>query len=83
MAELGILLRNPHRASADLSPKMGMTKFDPTEAQLTISWRWETQSRNYANYGNANQWTVNAGLASLARESAQNSNDARLEWTPR
>lgn len=45
---------------------------------LTITWRWEEQSRNYANYGNANQWTVNAGLSSLARESAQNSNDARL-----
>ncbi|ADT97564.1 hypothetical protein [Mycolicibacterium gilvum] len=46
---------------------------------MTLSWRWEEQSRNYANYGNANQWTVNAGLASLARESAQNSNDARIE----
>lgn len=45
---------------------------------MTITWRWEEQSRNYANYGNANQWTVNAGLSSLARESAQNSNDARL-----
>ena len=46
---------------------------------MTATWRWEKQSRNYANYGNANQWTVNAGLASLARESAQNSNDARLD----
>lgn len=46
---------------------------------MTVSWRWEEQSRNYANYGNANQWTVNAGLASLARESAQNSNDARVD----
>ncbi|BBZ03842.1 hypothetical protein MCHIJ_32790 [Mycolicibacterium chitae] len=45
---------------------------------MTVTWRWEEQSRNYANYGNANQWTVNAGLSSLARESAQNSNDARL-----
>lgn len=45
---------------------------------MTITWRWEQQSRSYANYGNANQWTVNAGLSSLARESAQNSNDARL-----
>ena len=45
---------------------------------MTVAWRWEEQSRNYANYGNANQWTVNAGLSSLARESAQNSNDARL-----
>lgn len=45
---------------------------------MTITWQWEAQSRNYANYGNANQWAVNAGLASLARESAQNSNDARL-----
>lgn len=49
------------------------------EQQLTVAWRWEEQSRNYANYGNANQWTVNAGLSSLARESAQNSNDARIE----
>ena len=46
---------------------------------MTVAWRWEEQSRNYANYGNANQWTVNAGLSSLARESAQNSNDARIE----
>jgi hypothetical protein len=45
---------------------------------LTARWQWEEQSRSYANYGNANQWTVNAGLSSLARESAQNSNDARL-----
>ena len=45
---------------------------------MTVAWRWEEQSRNYANYGNANQWTVNAGLSSLARESAQNSNDARV-----
>ena len=45
---------------------------------MTVTWRWEEQSRNYSNYGNANQWTVNAGLSSLARESAQNSNDARL-----
>ena len=42
------------------------------------AWRWEEQSRSYANYGNANQWTVNAGISSLARESAQNSNDARI-----
>ena len=42
------------------------------------AWRWEHQSRSYANYGNANQWTVNAGISSLARESAQNSNDARI-----
>ncbi len=46
---------------------------------MTVTWRWEQQSRNYANYGNANQWTVNAGLSSLARESAQNSNDARVD----
>ena len=45
---------------------------------MTVTWQWESQSRSYANYGNANQWTVNAGLSSLARESAQNSNDARL-----
>ena len=59
--------------------KMGMADFDVTEERLTITWQWENQSRSYANYGNANQWTVNAGLSSLARESAQNSNDARLE----
>ncbi|GAA3947490.1 hypothetical protein Aau02nite_61440 [Amorphoplanes auranticolor] len=40
-------------------------------------WQWEPQSPAYGNYGNANQWTVNAGLESLARESAQNTNDAR------
>ncbi|MGY1810181.1 hypothetical protein ACI8AF_22670 [Blastococcus sp. SYSU D00669] len=40
-------------------------------------WTWEKQSKTYGNYGNANQWTVNAGLASLARESCQNSADAR------
>lgn len=50
---------------------------------MTVTWQWEEQSRNFANYGNANQWTVNAGLASLARESAQNSNDARLDGGPR
>lgn len=50
---------------------------------MRATWQWEHQSRSYANYGNANQWTVNAGLASLARESAQNSNDARLEHVPR
>jgi hypothetical protein len=44
---------------------------------MTMSWRWERRSRNYGNFGNANQWTVNAGLSSLARESTQNSNDAR------
>jgi hypothetical protein len=42
-----------------------------------LQWQWERASRAYGNYGNANQWTVNAGLASLARESAQNTNDAR------
>jgi hypothetical protein len=46
---------------------------------LVITWQWEKQSRLYGNYGNANQWTVNAGLASLARESVQNSNDAGLD----
>ncbi|MGY1640826.1 hypothetical protein ACI782_06780 [Geodermatophilus sp. SYSU D00703] len=40
-------------------------------------WTWEEQSKTYGNYGNANQWTVNAGLTSLARESCQNSADAR------
>lgn len=40
-------------------------------------WQWDKQSRTYGNFGNANQWTVNAGLVSLARESTQNTNDAR------
>lgn len=44
---------------------------------MTPGWKWEPQSRTYGNYGNANQWTVNAGLGSLARETAQNTNDAR------
>lgn len=43
----------------------------------TCEWIWDEQSKTYGNYGNANQWTVNAGLASLARESCQNSSDAR------
>lgn len=43
-----------------------------------IQWQWRAQDPAYGNYGNANQWTVNAGLTSLARESAQNTNDARL-----
>lgn len=42
-------------------------------------WIWEPQSKAYGNYGNANQWTVNAGLTSLARESCQNSADARRD----
>src|SRR3954451_3981735 len=51
--------------------------------RVTIGWKWEPQSRTYGNYGNANQWTVNAGLSSLARETAQNTNDARTdEGTP-
>jgi hypothetical protein len=44
---------------------------------VTVAWKWERQSRTYGNYGNANQWTVSAGLGSLARESAQNTSDAR------
>lgn len=47
-----------------------------------LRWEWEAQSPAYANFGNANQWTVNAGLASLARETAQNSNDARVGFEP-
>jgi hypothetical protein len=47
-----------------------------------LKWDWEAQSPAYANFGNANQWTVNAGLASLARETAQNSNDARIGSEP-
>lgn len=45
-------------------------------------WKWERQSPTYGNYGNANQWTMNAGLESLARETAQNSNDARRSSEP-
>jgi len=45
-------------------------------------WQWQPQDPAYGNYGNANQWTVNAGLTSLARESAQNSNDARQAGSP-
>ncbi len=44
-----------------------------------LEWQWERASRAYGNYGNANQWTVNAGMDSLARESAQNTNDARVD----
>ncbi|GIF43024.1 hypothetical protein [Actinoplanes xinjiangensis] len=43
----------------------------------SAAWQWNRQSPAYGNFGNANQWTVNAGLVSLARESAQNTNDAR------
>ncbi|MCO7191824.1 hypothetical protein [Pseudonocardia sp. McavD-2-B] len=46
---------------------------------MTATWCWERRSRNYGNFGNANQWTVNAGLSSLARESTQNSADARID----
>ena len=46
------------------------------------TWKWATQNKAYANFGNANQWTVNAGLSSLARETAQNSNDARIDGQP-
>lgn len=44
---------------------------------LQARWKWDKASRSYGNYANANRWTVNAGMASLAREGAQNSNDAR------
>jgi hypothetical protein len=47
---------------------------EPVESSPT--WRWDRASKTYGNFGNANQWTVNAGLGSLAREAAQNSNDA-------
>jgi hypothetical protein len=43
-----------------------------------MRWQWRRQDPAYANFGNANQWTVNAGMTALARESAQNSNDARI-----
>lgn len=49
---------------------------------MSIDWRWKPQDRTYSSFGNANQWTVNAGMASLARESAQNSNDARIDGAP-
>ncbi|WP_418606669.1 hypothetical protein [Georgenia sp. SUBG003] len=47
-----------------------------------MQWQWQRQSPAYANFGNANQWTVNAGMASLAREATQNSNDASLRDGP-
>lgn len=43
-----------------------------------LHWQWPRQNPAYTDFGNANQWSVNAGLASLARETAQNSVDARL-----
>src|ERR1700712_4788213 len=49
------------------------------EKSVSAIWQWPKQDPTYATYGNANQWTVNAGLSSLARESAQNSNDARVD----
>jgi hypothetical protein len=48
----------------------------------SAAWQWNRQSPAYGNFGNANQWTVNAGLVSLARESAQNTNDARAGDEP-
>src|ERR1700712_4534011 len=51
------------------------------ETSVSAIWQWPKQDPTYATYGNANQWTVNAGMTSLARESAQNSNDARLPDT--
>jgi len=44
--------------------------------ELTLQWRWRPQSGEFANFGNANQWTVGSGLRSLAREATQNANDA-------
>jgi hypothetical protein len=48
------------------------------DAGARPAWTWQRASKAYGSYGNPNQWTVNAGLDSLARESAQNSSDARL-----
>lgn len=45
---------------------------------MSLGWKWEEQSPTDADYGNANQFTVGGGIDSLARETAQNSNDARL-----
>lgn len=45
---------------------------------MQLQWQWQRQRPTYANFGNANQWTVNAGMASLAREATQNSNDASI-----
>lgn len=75
---------SPHRCELWHCPELwplclvGLTQ-TAIEGTTTLSaiWQWEQQSRSYGNYGNANQWTVNAGLTSLARESAQNSSDAR------
>lgn len=45
---------------------------------VVLRWQWRAQDPAYANYGNANQWTVNAGMTALARESTQVSKDARV-----
>jgi len=47
-----------------------------------MQWGWPALDPGYGSYGNPNQWTVNAGIASLARESTQNSADARLKDAP-
>lgn len=44
-----------------------------------LRWVWQRESKAYGNYGNPNQWTVQAGMGGLAREAAQNSNDARID----
>lgn len=38
---------------------------------VSLQRKWHPASRSYGNNGNTNQWNVNAGLASLAPESAQ------------
>lgn len=47
-----------------------------------LRWRWPEQSLDHTSFGAANQWTVSAGIASLARETAQNSLDARTGRGP-
>lgn len=46
---------------------------------MSITWRWSLADPTHQSYGNSNQWAVSAGVQALARESAQNSNDARID----
>lgn len=56
----------------------GIAGFGREIAAVNLGWVWEQESPTYGAYGNPNQWTVGGGIGSLAREAAQNSNDARL-----
>ena len=46
---------------------------------MPITWGWSPADPTHQTYGNSNQWAVSAGIQALARESAQNSNDARVD----